>query len=195
MNIKLIRNILVSCCVICVTVTLSCAVEAAGRAENQKMPTSIKADRMEYDADGQTVVFNGNVYVVRPDFEIWSAKLTVYLDKASKKNSESEIGGAGGMQAGSVERIVAEKDVRMKSNGKEGSCQKATYYAKTEKLVMEGKPALKDKDRGNINGTIITHDLKSNRSEVQNPIATFFTLDKAGDSLTPGGKRKGNNNE
>ena len=98
------------------------------------------------------------------------------------------------MQAGNIDRIVAEKDVRMKSNDKEGSCQKATYYAKTDKVVMEGSPVLKNnKDQSTMKGSVITHYLKANRSEVQRPEATFFTQDKTENSLMPGDKPKGNN--
>lgn len=176
----------------CYSAFLPCAITvAAERADNKKVPTSIKADRMDYDADGQTVVFNGNVYVKRPDFELWSVKLTVYLDKSGKKSDEAEQSGVEGMQAGDIDRIVAEKDVRMKSNDKEGTCQKATFYAKADKFIMEGNPVLKDKDKNNITGSIITHYLKANRSEVQRPIATFFTQDKTDNSLMPGNKPKG----
>ena len=188
MHTRLIRCIVLSCFAVCAAVLPSFAAGVADRTEGKKMPTSIKADRMDYDADGQTVVFNGNVHVVRPDFELWSVKLTVYLDKPGKKSDESEMGGAGGMQAGDIDRIVAEKDVRMKSNDKEGTCQKATYYAKTDKFVMEGSPILKDKDKNNITGTIITHFIKANRSEVQSPKAVFFTEDKTDTSLMPGNK-------
>ena len=193
------------CCVICAALLPYSDAVAAEGPESKKLPTAIKADRMEYNADGQTVVFNGNVYVKRPDFELWSAKLTVYLDKSAKKPNETEeAAGAAGMQAGDIDRIVAEKDVRMKSNDKEGSCQKATYYAKMDKFVMEGNPLLKDKDKNNITGTVITHFLKANRSEVQSPKAIFFTQDKTENStslipgsksntpLVPGHKPKGN---
>ena len=81
----------------------------------------------------------------------------------------------------------------MKSNDKEGTCQKATYYAKTDKVVMEGNPVLKDKDRNTMRGSVITHYLKANRSEVQRPEATFFTQDKTENSLMPGDKPKGHN--
>lgn len=191
MNTTLFRHIFISCFFACAALVFCATAVAAERPEAKRVPTSIKADRMEYDADGQTVVFNGNVHVTRPDFELWSAKLTVYLDKSNKKNADPETGGAGGMQAGNIDRIVAEKDVRMKSDDKEGSCQKATYYAKTDKFVMEGNPILTGKDKSHIAGTVITHYLKANRSEVQNPKATFFTQDKTDTSLVPGSKPKG----
>ena len=178
----------------CAAVTPWSDAVAAERAETQKVPTSIKADRMDYDADGQTVVFNGNVYVKRPDFELWSTKLTVYLDKSGKKSNDAEEFGASGMQAGAVNHIVAEKDVRMKSNDREGTCQKATYYAKEDKIVMEGKPLLKDKKKNSITGMAITHYLKTNRSEVKSPIATFYAPDKTENPALPGSgnSQKGN---
>ncbi len=189
-----LRSCLFGVCFALYTAFLPVSVTAAAtqQAEAKKVPTAIKADRMEYNADGQVVVFNGNVYVKRPDFELWSVKLTVYLDKSGKKSDETEAAGAAGMQAGDIDRIVAEKDVRMKSNEKEGTCQKATYYVKTDKFVMEGSPLLKDKDKNNIGGTVITHYLKANRSDVQKPIATFYTQDKTENSLEPGSKPKGN---
>ena len=186
-----LRHLFIFCFLFCVAVPLCSAAE---RTDGKRVPTSIRADHMDYDADKQTVVFGGNVYVKRPDFELWSAKLVVYLDKAGKKSEDAENGGAVGMQAGNVDRIVAEKDVRMKSNDKEGTCQKATYYAKTDKVVMEGNPVLKNnKDQSTMKGSVITHYLKANRSEVQRPEATFFTQDKTENSLSPGDKPKGNN--
>lgn len=154
------------------------AATAAERTETRKVPTSIKADRMDYDANGQTVVFNGSVYVKRPDFELWSSKLTMYLDKSGRKSDDSGEFGAASMQAGAVDHIVAEKDVRMKSKDKEGTCQKATYYSKDDKLVMEGNPVLRDGKKNEIAGSVITHYLRANRSEVQVPRATFYTEDK-----------------
>ena len=166
-------------------------VLAAESSAVRNVPTSINADSMEYSADNQRVVFIGHVYVKRPDFELWSETLTVFLDKSGKKTEESELGGAGGMQTGSIDHIVAEKNVRMKSGEREGTCQKATYFAKADKFVMEGSPVLRNtKDQSNIMGTVITHFLKANRSEVQRPQATFFTRDDSKDALLPGSKGK-----
>jgi len=58
------------------------AAEQPGSQRN--IPTTITSDRMDYDAHAQTVVFLGNVYVKRPDFELWSEKMTIHLDKSGK---------------------------------------------------------------------------------------------------------------
>ncbi|MDL2316108.1 LptA/OstA family protein [Desulfovibrio sp. OttesenSCG-928-A18] len=147
------------------------------------MPTSIKAARMDYNANAQVVVFSGNVHVKRPDFELWSGKLTVYLDKSGKATTESGPDG-NGMQAGDIDRIVAEKDVRMKSGDKEGSCDTATYYAKEDKFVMEGNPVLKDSKQSRASGGTVVHYFKTNQSQVLNgAMMNFYAPDSSGNSL------------
>ena len=144
---------------------------------------------MEYNAEAQVVVFKGNVHVKRPDFDLWAAKMTIYLDKSAKTPS-SDDNAAGGMQAGEIDRIVAETKVRMKSEDKEGTCDKATYYAKQDKFVMEGSPVLKDKGKNTISGRTVVHYLGTNRSEVQGGVeATFFTPDSS--DRAPGGGNAG----
>lgn len=154
------------------------ASSAVDKNKAGKVPTSITAGGMEYNAEAQVVIFRGKVHVKRPDFDLWAEKMTIYLDKSSKTSSSSELGAGGGMQAGEIDRIVAEKNVRMKSDDKEGTCDKATYFAKEDKFVMEGSPVLKDKGKNTITGRTVVHYLGSNRSEVQGGVAaTFFTPD------------------
>jgi lipopolysaccharide export system protein LptA len=181
--------------IVCLIVCSAFAEAAEWKEASRVVPTGIRADRMEYNANGQLVVFNGNVYVKRPDFELRAAKVTIYLERTSIKNDSSPSKTAQSMQPGDIKSIVAEKSVRITSNDKEGSCQKATYYVKTDKFVMEGNPLLKDKDRSSIAGTVIVHFFKANRSEVQNPQATFFTQEAVDNSLMPGGRIKEMDNE
>lgn len=149
---------------------------AAEKKPGGKVPTNISASHMEYNANAQTVVFTGDVHVKRPDFELWAAKMTIYLDKSSKASANPE---AGGMEAGEIDRIVAEKNVRMKSDAKQGTCDKATYYAKEDKFVMEGNPVLSDKDKSQIKGRRVIHYMSSNRSEIDGRVdAIFFAPDK-----------------
>ena len=152
---------------------------AAAPAATKNVPTTIKSGKMEYDANTQIVVFLGNVYVKRPDFELWADKMTVYLDKS--KQADQTGGGLGGqgMEAGDIDRIVAEKNVRLKSEERHGSCNKATYYAKEDKFVMEGNPLLWDNKKSTISGGTIVHFLSTNKSEVQNSAGiTFYAPDK-----------------
>jgi lipopolysaccharide export system protein LptA len=159
-----------------------CAGEGKTAGEGGKVPTSITAAAMEYNAQTQIVLFNGNVHVKRPDFDLWAAKMTIYLDKSAKKSTGQATGAGEGMQAGDIDRIVAESGVRLKSADKEGVCDKATYYAKEDKIIMEGAPVvLRDKDKSTIKGNVVTHYLGTNRSEVKGRggvEAVFFTPDK-----------------
>ena len=141
-----------------------------------KVPTNISASHMEYNANAQTVIFSGDVHVKRPDFELWAAKMTIHLDKSGKASTNSETGG---MEAGDIDRIIAEKNVRMKSESKQGTCEKATYFAKEDKFVMEGNPVLSDKDKSQIKGRRVIHYIGSNRSEIDGRVdAVFFAPDK-----------------
>lgn len=147
--------------------------------EASTIPTNIKADRMEYSAEKQTVIFYDNVHVIRSDFNMWSKKLIVYLDKEEAKQEDDE-GNLGGMKAGDISKLVAEGDVVMKSQDKESHSSKATYTIKTDVLVLEGPPNpwLKDKDN-KISGQKIYHYMNDDRSEVHGGVsASFTTLDK-----------------
>ncbi len=124
--------------------------------------TNIKADKVEYDAEKQTAVFSSNVYVQRPDFELWADKMTVYLKKSTKPAGDSAVGG---MEGGDIDKIVAERNVRMKREDKSGTSQKATYYADSEKIVFEGSPVLLSKD-SRVSGETIIHHMQENRSEI-----------------------------
>lgn len=160
---------------------------AAGQtlaAENvKKVPTTINSRRMDYDANANTVLFTGDVHVKRPDFELWADKMTVYLEKSGNGAVSEDM--ATGMQGGEIDHIVAENNVRLKSQGREGSCSKATYYAKDDRFVMQGSPKLWDNKQSTITGGTIIHHLGSNKSEVlSNAGVTFYAPDKT-DSPAP----------
>ncbi len=173
--------------IMAIMVVVPCTAGAAAPSKAAgKVPTSIKADIMEYNADGQTVVFKGQVYVKRTDFELWANTMTVYLDKTAKKQDSSVTEG---MSAGEIDRIVASGNVRMKSGNKHGECQKATYFAKTGKFVMEGSPRLRESEN-TIRGHTIVHYMHENRSEVQGAAeAQFLAPDRTENFL----HNKGNN--
>lgn len=49
--------------------------------------TRITADKLTYQAEKRQVVFEGNVRVNRPDFDLRSARLTVYMKPAKAEKS------------------------------------------------------------------------------------------------------------
>lgn len=131
----------------------------------QNVETRITSDQLTYLAEKQLVVFDKNVHVVRPDMEIWADKITVYL-KPPKNKNEGEGGSMpGGMAAGDVDKIVAERNVRMKSENRSGTCAKATYTMDNGILLMEGDPSLTDGEN-TVTGETIRYYTEENRSEV-----------------------------
>jgi lipopolysaccharide export system protein LptA len=170
-------------------------LHAAENAARSRVPTSVNSGRMDYDAEAQIVSFSGDVHVQRPDFELWAAKMTVYLDKTGKKTVDAD---AGGMEAGEIDRIVAEGNVRMKSDKRRGTCERATYYARQDKFVMEGAPKLRDDRQNMITGNTIVHYFSNNHSEVlSNAGVIFYTPEKTNNNGSnkklpaAGGKRGG----
>lgn len=140
--------------------------------------TDITAERMQYDAAGQKVVFSGNVHVTRPDFELWSSSLTAHLHK--RESGSSGESGLQNMNAGQIERIVAEGSVRMKAGIRTGTCGKATYTLADGKLVMERDPEIIDTSNNNrIAGDSIIFHTRDGRSDVVGRVrASFSTADK-----------------
>ena len=172
---------------LCVALLLTFSVPAvaadakSGTEVRRDVPTAVKSDRMQYDAKGQVVIFEGDVYVQRPDFEMWAEKITLHLRKkaarpgkagagqgadASASSSSSGSAGPGGMDAGEIDRMVAERNVRMKRENRTGECEKATYTVDNAVMVMEGNPVLHEGDNS-IKGEVITFYTRENRSEVR----------------------------
>jgi Uncharacterized protein conserved in bacteria len=148
---------------LCLFCMLAGQALAAAPATN-RVPTNIKSAQMNYDADRQTVTFTGKVHVTRPDFQLWSEKLTVFLDKSNKSaGSGDEMGGMG---AGDIKVIVAEKNVHIKSEQNEAHCQKGTFTVAKDEFKLEGNPRLRGKDNNTVTGNIIYHYVKENRSVV-----------------------------
>ncbi|WP_370809372.1 LptA/OstA family protein [Bilophila wadsworthia] len=121
----------------------------------KNVETRITSDQLTYLAEKQLVIFDKNVHVVRPDIEIWADRITVYLKppKGDAQKKEGEKGGMpAGMAAGDVDRIVAERNVRMKSENRNGTCAKATYTMNDGVLLMEGDPRLTDGEKHRYRG-------------------------------------------
>ncbi len=129
----------------------------------QTVPVKITSDTMTYSQKGDQVVFSGSVHVIRQDIEMWSDTLTVLLEKKQGGGNSTQ----GLMdQQGSIRKIVAQGNVRLKADkGRSGTCQKATYDARDELLTLEGDPVLME-GANKIQGEVIKLYMRENRSEV-----------------------------
>lgn len=144
------------------------------QAQNAPVQTTITSQRVQYDTNAQTIIFTGNVHVVRPDVQIWSERLTVILAKNASGNTST----AEGISASEIEKLIAERNVRMTMGERNGNCDKATYTTTDELLVMEGNPRLYE-GTNSITGEKILFYVAEDRSEVigssNKPVRVIFT--------------------
>ena len=191
-----------ACGVLTITAGLLCGFAGLGAAAPagnggmpkpaRNVPTKITADHMEYDANKLQVVFRDKVHVDRPDMQIWSEVLTVHFKPADQKAKEGGGSTPPGLAAGDVDRLVAEKSVRMKSENRVGTCDRATYTPDTGVLVMQGNPRLED-GKNTITGNEIRYYANENRSEVTSSgkkrvEAVFVSADSGRGSSGRGGR-------
>ena len=135
--------------------------QAQGQAQGQ-VPVKILSDQMEYVQENNTVVFRGNVHVDREDFQIWSDKLTVFMESSGEQGQKTSMGPDGSQD---IEKLLAEGSVRIERDKQVGTSEKATYWTKRGVVVMEGNPVLKDGE-SSISGEVITYHLEDNRGVV-----------------------------
>ena len=120
-----------------------------------KMPVQIASDRMTYDENGKVVSFVGNVVAEHGELKLWAERLSAYFSSKSGKKFSVD----------SVDRIVAEGNVRAKKGKTEGECRKVTYFVDKQLLTMEGDPVLRD-GPNSLTGGVINFHVRENRSEV-----------------------------
>lgn len=156
-------------------------VRAQGKPEAQDAPTNITADRLTYSQDRDVVIFEGKVHVIRGAMQIWSDKLTAYLEpQADAAGAEQGATPEPGLASddAKIRSVVAVGNVRMRNEGREGFCGKATYHVAEGVLVMEENPVIID-GRNKVVGEVIRFYSQTNRSEVlggkKRVEAVFFT--------------------
>ncbi len=130
---------------------------ASGQKEDQNHPTDITSDKMTYAGRDNLVVFSGNVHVLRPDFELWSAELRVFLKPGQEDDSPD--------QQENIEKIVATGNVRIKSDGREGYSDLLTYFPDEGIARLEKNPRLVE-NQNSVEGEIIILNMTDNTSEV-----------------------------
>lgn len=120
-----------------------------------QVPVKITSDRMTYDENGKVVSFVGNVVAVHGELTLWANRLSAFFSSRSGKKFAVD----------SIDRIVAEGDVRAQKGKTEGSCGKLTYLVEEQILKMEEDPILKD-GPNSLTGNVINFFVRENRSEV-----------------------------
>ncbi|WP_319584880.1 LptA/OstA family protein [uncultured Pseudodesulfovibrio sp.] len=120
-----------------------------------RLPVKITSDRMTYDETGKVISFVGHVVASHGELTLWADKLSAYLASSTDKK----------FSADSVDRIVAEGNVRAKKGTSEGTCGMLTYFVGQQLLKMEQNPKLQD-GPNSLTGEVINFHIKDDRSEV-----------------------------
>ncbi|MDQ7834514.1 MAG: LptA/OstA family protein [Humidesulfovibrio sp.] len=146
---------------------------------SKQAPVRITSDKMVYNQAENSVMFLGNVHGTHTDMAIWAERITAYFaDKKKSKDAKGQDKGAGDF-GDSIERIVAEGNVRLVANKNEGACAKLTYEVQEAVIRMDGNPILRE-GQNTIRGESIKFYIRENRSEVlsgsqRRVEAIFFT--------------------
>jgi lipopolysaccharide export system protein LptA len=132
-----------------------------GNLVKSDSPINITADRMEAKQDEKTILFEGHVVVTQDDVTVTSNRLKV-IGLAAEKQSASE----GASPAEKIDYIEFEGDVKVTQLDRLATANKAIFYQKEQKIVMNGRPVVtKGQDR--IEGDVITIYLQQGRSIVE----------------------------
>jgi len=134
-------------------------------ALSKQAPVRITSDKMVYNQAENSVVFQGNVHGTHTDMAIWAERITAYFsDKKKSKDAKQQDKGPGDF-GDTIERIVAEGNVRLVANKNEGACAKLTYMVAEGVIRMDGNPILRE-GQNTVRGESIKFYIRENRSEV-----------------------------
>ncbi|MBW2609171.1 MAG: lipopolysaccharide transport periplasmic protein LptA [Deltaproteobacteria bacterium] len=123
-------------------------------------PIVIKSNTFEIDNKKNIVTFTGDVNARRDNLTINCQKLLLYYHNQPgiKDPEKGEM---------SIDRIIATGEVKIRrSDVGLATAEKAVYYQDDEKVVLTGKPVVKQGDDF-VEGSMITLFLKENRSIVE----------------------------
>ena len=120
----------------------------------------VNSDSLEVDNKRKVVTFSGNVNASREDFTIHCEEMSLYY----YDTGEAQSGADPEMK---IDRIVAVGKVKIsRADGGSATADKAVYYQKDEKVVLTGKPVVKQ-GKDLVQGAKITLFLKENRSIIE----------------------------
>jgi lipopolysaccharide export system protein LptA len=141
--------------------------------DSQGQPIVIKSNSLEFDHQRKMVTFSGNVEAKREDWTIQCQKMIVYYEEKGKepsqKESMKEEKGKDLPQKEStkIDKIIAKGDVRItRAGGGLATAEEATYYWDDERVVLTGKPVVKQGDDF-VEGSVVTLLLRESRSLVE----------------------------
>ena len=139
-------------------------------AQNGKHDRPLKwsADKVSWDPAESLVVLNGNVKIVQGETEIDADNAQIFSTK--DVDAEQKLG------PDSVEKFVANGNVRIEIELGVATSERAVYFKETKILRLSGAPAKFEMDGGNtITGSTITVDRETGKISFDNAEAVIFS--------------------
>jgi lipopolysaccharide transport protein LptA len=124
---------------------------------NQKGPTNIKSDSLNLDYKNKAILFTGHVHAVQPDGDLTSDALRVQY----------------GQDFHDIKMMYADGNVRMSQGTRWVTADHAVLDQTKHILTFRGNPVVHDGE-DQITGPLITVDLVTGRSTVENPRVVIF---------------------
>lgn len=150
--------------IIALYVSLSCSVSQVACAAEQDVkhdsnqPVNITANKLEADDKAGIFVFSGNVQAQQGEVFIYAQKMTVHYSATT--------GSSDGDNKRQIDKVVAEKDVRIVQFDRVATGQKGIFFQQEGRVVLSGDPRVVQGDN-NVAGERIVVYLNENRSVVE----------------------------
>lgn len=123
-------------------------------------PVVIRSKSLEIDNKKRVVSFTGPVEARKEDMLIRCRQMFVYYEEKSQSDAAEK-------KDLKIDRIVAKGEVRIdRDGGVSATAEEAIYYESEEKIVLRGKPVVKQDD-DSVEGSVITLFLREDRSVVE----------------------------
>jgi len=121
------------------------------KQENKKEKITITCDGpLDVDYEKNVAIFNNNVKVEKSDLTIYSDKMQVYF---SPKQQEGKAAQGDMVMSSSINKIVAQGNVRILRGENTSYSQEAIYNALDKKITLTGKPQITIYQTENLNAT------------------------------------------
>ena len=135
---------------------------------NAKVPTNINSDTMNLDYKNKAILFNGHVHAVQGAGDLTSDTLRVQY----------------GQDFNDVKMMYADGNVRMSQGTRWVTADHAVLDQSQHLLTFHGNPVVHDQ-KDQITGSLITVDMVTGKSTVQNPRVVIFPCEeKNADNVT-----------
>jgi lipopolysaccharide transport protein LptA len=135
---------------------------------NSKVPTNINSDTMNLDYKNKAILFNGHVHAVQGAGDLTSDTLRVQY----------------GQDFNDIKMMYADGNVRMSQGTRWVTADHAVLDQSQHLLTFHGNPVVHDQ-KDQITGSLITVDMVTGKSTVQNPRVVIFPREeKNADNVT-----------